>query len=55
MPPTSPAARAWHGMAYSDAARAVVLYGGGPLREEPTDELWLYSVKKDSWWQVPKQ
>jgi hypothetical protein len=54
-PPFTPSARAWHGMTFSESAKAVVLYGGGPLREEATDELWLYSVKKDRWWQVPKQ
>jgi hypothetical protein len=44
-----PSARAWHAMAYDAEARKIVLFGGGPTREEFTAETWIYDPRANSW------
>lgn len=51
-PATSPSARGWQAMAYSEKAAAVVIFGGGPDRQHLTSETWLYRAGADRWWQV---
>jgi hypothetical protein len=48
-PSTSPSARGWQAMAYSARAHAVVIFGGGPDRQHPTSETWLYRTDDDQW------
>lgn len=51
-PSTTPSARGWQAMAYSQRGHAVVIFGGGPDRQHPTSETWLYSTDDDQWTQV---
>jgi hypothetical protein len=51
-PSTSPSARGWQAMAYSKKADAVVIFGGGIDRANPTNETWLYRTRADRWSQV---
>lgn len=44
-----PSARAWHAMAYDRRTGTVVLFGGGPSREEYTAETWVYDPRADTW------
>ena len=51
-PSTGPSARGWEAIAYSAKADAVVMFGGGPDRQHPTSETWLYRTDPDRWSQV---
>ncbi|MGA8921621.1 MAG: kelch repeat-containing protein [Candidatus Dormiibacterota bacterium] len=51
-PSTSPSARGWQAMAFSQDANAVVIFGGGVDRNSPTDETWLYRTATDEWSQM---
>jgi hypothetical protein len=51
-PRTSPGARGWEAMAYSDKANVVVIFGGGIDRSHPTNDTWLYRTRADRWSQV---
>ena len=51
-PSTSPSARAWQAMAYSQNGAAVVIFGGGADKNDPTGETWLYSTATDQWSQM---
>jgi hypothetical protein len=42
-------------MAYSAKANAVVMYGGGPSRDEATDETWLFRTAPAMWRQVERR
>lgn len=54
-PAVVPSPRGWGGMAYSTKANAVVMYGGGPSREEATDETWLFRTAPAMWRQVERR
>lgn len=51
-PATSPGARAWQAMAYSENGAAVVIFGGGSAKNSPTSETWLYRSATDQWSQA---
>lgn len=51
-PEVAPSRRGWGGMAYSIKANVVVMYGGGPSRDEATDETWLFRTAPAAWTQV---
>ena len=48
-PTRSPSARRWHDMLYADAARRIVLFGGGPDRNAFTNETWLFDIANSTW------
>lgn len=51
-PESAPGPRGWHAMAYDAEARVIVLFGGGPTREEYTAETWIYDPRGNTWSQV---
>lgn len=53
-PSVSPSPRAWFGTSYSPKANEVVLFGGGPDRNNFNDETWLYRLGQNQWVQVPR-
>jgi N-acetylneuraminic acid mutarotase len=54
-PAASPSPRGWGAMAYSAKANAVVMYGGGPTRDDATDETWLFRTAPAAWRQVERR
>jgi hypothetical protein len=48
-PPTRPSPRGWAALAFNPADRSLVLFGGGPRREEATDETWVFNPDTDDW------
>lgn len=48
-PVTSPSPRGWAALAFNPADGTLVLFGGGPRREEATDETWVFDPETDSW------
>src|SRR6266550_3682287 len=44
-PVTSPPPRAWAGMAYDEARRQVVLFGGGGRGSSPLNDTWIWDGK----------
>ena len=51
-PDTYPSERGWHAAVYSTKEDRVVLFGGGPSREEFTDETWVYDPGANTWTNV---
>lgn len=47
-----PSPRGWHAMAYDRETDTVVLFGGGPSRDEYTAETWLFDPATDTWSQL---
>jgi len=47
-----PSARGWHAMAYHEGLGAIVLFGGGPSRDEFTDEMWVLDTSVGAWEQI---
>ena len=52
-PDAPPSERGWHAMAYSTAAGQIVLFGGGPSRQQYTDETWIYNPAANTWTNIP--
>lgn len=48
-PTTRPSPRGWAALAFNPADRTLVLFGGGPRREEATDETWVFNPEADDW------
>lgn len=48
-PATSPGPRGWAALAFNPADGTLVLFGGGPRREEATDETWVFNPATDDW------
>lgn len=48
-PTTSPSPRGWAAFAFNPADGTLVLFGGGPRREEATDETWVFDPATDDW------
>jgi hypothetical protein len=45
----TPTARGWHAMAYHEQAGVLVMFGGGPTREDFTNELYIYDPASNEW------
>ena len=48
-PATRPSARGWAAFSFNPADSTLVLFGGGPRREEATDETWVFNPETDDW------
>jgi hypothetical protein len=48
-PSSAPAARGWHAMAREADTGQILLFGGGPLRQEFTNELWGHDPETNMW------
>jgi hypothetical protein len=48
-PATAPSPRGWGAFAFNPAKDMLVLVGGGPTREEATDETWIFDPSSDTW------
>lgn len=48
-PTSAPSPRGWHAMAYDADGRVIVLFGGGPGREEYTAETWIFDPTANIW------
>jgi N-acetylneuraminic acid mutarotase len=48
-PATAPGPRGWAAFAFNPADDSLVLFGGGPTREEATAETWIFDPSSDSW------
>jgi N-acetylneuraminic acid mutarotase len=48
-PAASPPSYGWYGMAYSTKADKIIMFGGGPAREDQTLDLWIYDPKANTW------
>lgn len=44
-----PGPRGWAALAFNPADGTLVLFGGGPRREEATDETWVFNPGTDDW------
>ena len=44
-----PKARGWHAMVYHEAENVFILFGGGPSRDEFTNETWVYDPATGQW------
>lgn len=51
-PASAPSPRAWHVMTTDAETRQIVLFGGGPTRNECTAETWLFDPATDTWEQA---
>jgi N-acetylneuraminic acid mutarotase len=51
-PGTYPSERGWYAAAYSTRAERVILFGGGPSREEYADETWVFDPVANTWTNV---
>jgi hypothetical protein len=48
-PETAPSPRGWAAFGFNPADNTLVLFGGGPTREEATDETWVFDPSSDNW------
>ena len=48
-PESAPSPRGWHAMAYEPDEEVIILFGGGPLRQEYTAETWIYDPANNTW------
>lgn len=48
-PSTQPGPRGWAAMAFNATGGTAVLFGGGPRREEATDETWVFDPASNAW------
>jgi N-acetylneuraminic acid mutarotase len=48
-PVTHPSKRARYAAAYSTGAERIIIFGGGPSREELTDQTWTYDPGANTW------
>lgn len=51
-PDVSPSVRGWHAMVYSTAAERIILFGGGPSRQQFKSETWIYDPATNVWMNV---
>lgn len=54
-PQHAPSPRAWHSMAWDPISKRVWLYGGGPRRNMPMNELWYWDLAKRDWFQIERE
>lgn len=52
-PPSAPSARGWHAMAYDEVDEVVVLFSGGPTRDDVILDTWLFDPADDTWELAP--
>jgi N-acetylneuraminic acid mutarotase len=48
-PATRPGPRGWAALAFNPADSTLVLFGGGPRREEASDETWIFNPATEDW------
>jgi hypothetical protein len=48
-PDSVPGERSYHSVAYDSEADKIVLFGGGPFWDQPTNETWIYDPQANTW------
>jgi hypothetical protein len=51
-PANAPSPRGWHAMAVNPADGTIVLFGGGAVREDYQDDIWIYDSVANTWTQT---
>jgi N-acetylneuraminic acid mutarotase len=51
-PAPAPSGRGWHAIAYDAGGGVIVLFGGGPTRDDVVAETWIYDPAANAWTEV---